>query len=262
MTHTPKTNYVSVTEMADELVSQEQIDRLCHRYYWAGSYCEGRDVVEAACGSGQGLGYLSGLARSLEAGDYSEDILDAVRRHYGSRVAVRQFDAQEMPFENASKDLIILFEAIYYLPQVERFVRECARVLRPGGKVLVATANKDLYDFNPSPFSHQYFGAPELERLFAASGFSVALYGYMPADTVSMRQRVLRPVKMMAAKLGLIPKTTAGKRLLKRFVFGKLVATPREIQGGMIQYQAPEMIPSERPDIRHKVIYCEATRPA
>ncbi|MCD6265910.1 MAG: BrnT family toxin [Deltaproteobacteria bacterium] len=28
---------------------------------------------------------------------------------------------------------------------------DCVRVLRPGGKVLIATANKDLYDFNPSP---------------------------------------------------------------------------------------------------------------
>ena len=219
-------------------------------------------MVEAACGSGQGLGYLAGLARTLEAGDYSQDILDVVREHYGSRVAVRQFDAQEMPFADASKDVIILFEAIYYLPEAERFVQECARVLRAGGKVLVATANKDLYDFNPSPFSHRYFGAPELEQLFAASGFPVMLYGYMPVDAVSIRQQLLRPAKMLAAKLGLIPKTTAGKRLLKRFVFGKLVPTPREIEGGMVQYEAPERIPGDRPDRRHKVIYCEATRPS
>jgi len=68
-------DYVSVTEIAGDEVTQEQVDRLCDRYYWAGQYCFGNDVVEAACGSGQGLGYLAGIARSFEAGDYSDEIL-------------------------------------------------------------------------------------------------------------------------------------------------------------------------------------------
>jgi len=61
-----------------------------------------------------------------------------------------------MPFEDKSKDVIILFEAIYHIPDADRFVKECVRVLWPGGKVLVGTANKDLYDFNPSPYSYKY----------------------------------------------------------------------------------------------------------
>lgn len=68
-------DYVFVTEIAGDEVTQEQVDRLYNRYYWAGQYCSGKDVVEVACGSGQGLGYLAGIARSLEAGDYSEKIL-------------------------------------------------------------------------------------------------------------------------------------------------------------------------------------------
>lgn len=112
-------DYVSVTEIAGDEVTQEQIDRLCNRYYWAGHYCAGKDVVEAACGSGQGLGYLSGIAGSFEAGDYSDEILFIARRHYGERIAIQQFDAQDMPFEDKSKDVIILFEAIYYIPDAE-----------------------------------------------------------------------------------------------------------------------------------------------
>jgi len=52
---------------------------------------------------------LSGIARSFEAGDYSDEILSIARRYYGDRIALRQFDAQEMPFEDKSKDVIILF---------------------------------------------------------------------------------------------------------------------------------------------------------
>ena len=40
-------DYVSVTEIAGDEVTQEQIDRLCNRYYWAGQCCSGKDVVEA-----------------------------------------------------------------------------------------------------------------------------------------------------------------------------------------------------------------------
>ena len=130
-------DYVSVTEIAGDEVSQEQVDRLCNRYYWAGQYCKDKDVLEVACGTGQGLGYLSGIAKSLEAGDYSQDILKIARQHYGDRIILQQFDALEMPFPDNSKDVIILFEAIYYLPDAERFIQECTRILRADGRVLI-----------------------------------------------------------------------------------------------------------------------------
>jgi ubiquinone/menaquinone biosynthesis C-methylase UbiE len=222
-------DYVAVTEIAGDEVTQEQIDRLCNRYYWAGEYCRDKDVVEAACGSGQGLGYLAGIARSIEAGDYSDEILSIARRHYGERIRLRQFDAQNMPFEDKSKDVIIIFEAIYYLPDATKFVQECARVLRPGGKVLIATANRDLFDFNPSPYTYKYYGTIELRELFERSGFNVKLYGYMDVRSVSMRQRILRPIKFLASKARIIPGSTQGKKWLKRVVFGGLVEMPVEI---------------------------------
>ena len=124
-------DYITVTEIAGDEVTQEQVIRLCNRYFWAGNYCAGKDVIEVACGSGQGLSYLSGISKSLEAGDYSGDILAIARKHYEDRIKLRQFDAQDMPFEDQSKDVIILFEAIYYIPDPEEFIKECLRVLRP-----------------------------------------------------------------------------------------------------------------------------------
>ena len=141
-------DYISVTEISWEQVSKEQIERLCHRYYWAGTWCAGKDVVEVACGTGQGLGYIKGLSKSLEAGDISKPILDIAKQHYKDKISLSKFSAQEMPFSDSSKNVILLFEAIYYLPDANQFLNECKRVLRPGGKMLIATANKDLYDFN------------------------------------------------------------------------------------------------------------------
>lgn len=255
----PEAKFISVTELSGDKVTQEQVTRMCERYYWAGRYCEGRDVLEVACGTGQGLGYIGGLAKSLAAGDYSEDILDIARAHYGNRIYFRQFDAQDLPFESRSIDRVILFEAIYYLPNAEKFVEECHRILRPGGKALIAAANKDLYDFNPSPFTHTYYSVAELNDLFGAHGFQCEFFGGTPVNAVSWRQRMLRPIKKLAVTLNLMPKTMVGKKLLKRLVFGSLVPMPKEITGETCEFAPPKPIVSNRPDTVHKVIYCAAT---
>lgn len=252
------TDFLSVTELSGDDVTQEQVERLCHRYYWAGEYCRDKDVLEAACGTGQGAGYLSDLAGSYRAGDYSEEILKIARSHYGERIAFKQFDAQEMPFIDSSLDVIILFEALYYIPSGERFVAECKRVLRLGGKVLIATANKDLFDFNPSPHSFVYYGVKELTQLFAENGFSTNFFGYVPVDSLSVKQKILRPIKKFVVNSGLMPKTMAGKKLLKRLVFGSLIPMPAEICADMVNYASPTGLVAGKPDQLHKVIYCVA----
>ena len=47
-------DYSTVTEVGGDDVSRAQVERLCHRYYWAGAYCLGKDVLEVACGTGAG----------------------------------------------------------------------------------------------------------------------------------------------------------------------------------------------------------------
>jgi ubiquinone/menaquinone biosynthesis C-methylase UbiE len=259
---TTAAEFSEVTELAGSRISAEQLTRMEHRYGWAAEQCAQQDVVEIACGSGQGLGMLERVSRSVEAGDYSEPILKMARDHYGDRIPLARIDAQALPYADASKDVVILFEAIYYVPDASRFARECHRVLRPGGRVLVATANKDLYDFNPSPLSTRYYGTVELAQLFRDAGFSAEMFGYMPIGEVSMRQRVLRPVKKIAVALGLMPKSLKGKRLLKRFVFGSLVPMPEELPSPAGPVEKPVPIPADVPDRLYKVLYCCATRAA
>ncbi len=252
-------DYVSVTEIAGDEVSKEQIERICNRYYWAGQYCYGKDIVEVACGSGQGLGYLNKIAKTFKAGDYSKKILRIAQQHYGDRIFLLQFDAQKMPFGDNSRDVIIMFEAIYYIPDAEKFIHECARILRPTGKVLIVSANKDLYDFNPSPHSYKYYGVADLNTLFSKFGFETIFFGDTPISAVSIRQKVLRPIKKIVVMSGLMPKTTSGKKFLKKIVFGALTKMPAEIYKNTANYTEPSKISSSEPDKIHKVIYCEAT---
>lgn len=253
-------SYSSVTELSGDEVTQEQIDRLYNRYCWAGAYCRDKDVLEVACGAGIGLGYLQKIAASLKAGDIDEEILAIPKSYYGKKIALKAFDALNIPFPDHCFDVILLFEAIYYLKNAARFIEECNRLLRKGGKVLIATANKDLYDFNPSPYSHQYYGVVELKALFDRFGYSTTFFGYLSVDQVTLIQKMTRPVKAAVVKLGLMPRSMKGKKLIKRLIFGKMIKMPYELEEGMCDYIEPDPVVSGQADTSHKVIYCVATK--
>jgi SAM-dependent methyltransferase len=253
-------DFMSVTERGGEAVSRAQLDRFHQRYIWAGRLGAGKDVLEMACGTGPGLGHLQAVSRRFAAGDIAPSVLEFARRHYGDRVDLYQFDATHAPFPDQSFDAVILFEAIYYMPDVDAVLREVKRLLRPGGFFLLATANKDLFDFNPSPFSKRYFNPPELRDLLARHGFNTAFFAGSPVGADSQRQKLIRSLKKVAVKLDLIPGSMNGKRLLKRLVFGRLVQMPVELKVDSASYQAPVPIPADRPDTRHQVLYCYATR--
>ncbi len=258
---TRQRSFATVTELSGEPATADQMRRLYNRYLFASSFCEGKDVLELACGSGQGLGFLARFARSIVGTDIDEEILAIARTTYEGRIPLKRMDAEEILFPDASLDVVILFEAIYYLPRPERFASEAWRVLRPGGAVLVCTANPDLPDFNPSPFRQRYFNPPELVELFETLGFQAECYGEDPVPIETFQDRAIRFLKMCAVRFHMIPRTMAGKKYLKRIVYGDLVPIPAEVHDGMAPVAAPLPIPSDRPDATHRVIHCVARKP-
>ena len=253
-----KDNYKSVTEISGDSVSLEQVERIQNRYCWAKKYCESKDVLEVACGSGQGLGLINSHANTLVAGDYSPEVLKTAIDYYKNRIPLEVFDAQKMPFDDNKFDVIIIFEAIYYLPNFVDFLTECKRVLNDKGKILISMPNVTLGDFNKSPHSYDYFNIDELKTTLGASNFDSEFFGYLNVEDISLKQKIFRPIKKMAVGFGLIPKTMAGKKILKRIVFGRLVKMPNEI---LIEdcksCKDVDLLTSGIST--HKVIYCAAT---
>jgi len=251
-------DYTTVTEMPGGRASSEQMTRMCTRYYFASKYCEGKDVLEVACGAGQGLGYLAKKARRVVGGDCTENMVKYAKEYYQERVEVQFLDAHELPFENNSFDVVILFEAIYYLTQPEKFLDECRRVLREDGVVLICLPNKDWSGFNPSPFSIGYFSAPELYSLLDQKNFNVELLGDCPVSTNSFKDRLVSIIRSIAVSLHLIPKTMKGKEFLKRIFFGKLQTMEGEIIDGVVEYCEPVLIPCDSPNFDYKVLFAIA----
>jgi SAM-dependent methyltransferase len=151
-------------------------------------------------------------------------------------------------------------EAIYYLPDRQAFARECHRVLRPQGLLLLCTANKDLPDFNPSPFSFSYPNPPDFADLLRPLGFQVECFADSPVDYGNRKQKFLSGIKKAMVHFDLMPKTMAGKKIFKRLVFGKLGPLPPELKEDLGSSPHPKPISCDRKNTTHKVLFALARK--
>lgn len=121
-----------------------------------GSTAQG-DVIDLCAGTlDLSVMLLAAGARSIQAVDFSEPMLHAGRPKLDADAPVTLVtaDARELPLADASCDGIIAGFGLRNVPEVHRAVAECARVLRPGGRLVV------LEFFQPeTPFSRLLQGS-------------------------------------------------------------------------------------------------------
>ncbi len=253
-------DFSTVTETPQNKGSQEQLSMLLTRYQWAASFGKGKKVLEVGCGAGQGLGLLAKSASLVIGGDIEPANLKFARRHYNGRDKIKLllFDGHKFPLKDKSIDVVILYEAIYYLSEPEKFIQEARRVLKENGTLMICTVNCSWADFNPSPFSAKYFSVPELYKLLKTCFPKIEIYGAFPAVVDSTKSRLVSFVKRMAVSMHLIPKTMKGKELLKRLFFGELIPIPAEVEENGYHFQKPVLIPYNSPNSTHKVLYAVA----
>lgn len=228
------TDFSTVTELPGVGAHRQQRVALHTRYSFARRYAANKDVLEVACGAGLGLGYLARTARRVVGGDIDESNLEIARETYSGRqdITVMKLDAQELPFDDNEFDVVLLYEAIYYLEQPERFFAEARRVLRPGGVVLLVSVNCEWSGFNPSPFSVRYLSASELAQAMRAAGFEPDIKFCFPDKPKGLAGRAISSVRRAAVSMHLIPRTMRGKELLKRVFYGRVDPLERELQDG------------------------------
>ena len=101
----------------------------------------GENILEASCGHGGGAVYL---ARTFQPQSYTGLDLNPAgirfcrQQHCVDGLDFVQGDAENLPFQNESYDVVLNVEASHCYPDLPRFLAEVARVLRPGGHFLYA----------------------------------------------------------------------------------------------------------------------------
>ena len=98
--------------------------------------------------------------------DLSLDMLllarDRLERAGLKNCSVRQGDLYDLPIGDDSFDVIILHQVLHFLDDGARAIKEAARVLRPGGRLLVVDFAPHEQEFLREQFAHRRLGfAPE-----------------------------------------------------------------------------------------------------
>jgi ubiquinone/menaquinone biosynthesis C-methylase UbiE len=99
--------------------------------------------LEIGCGTGYfTLNVLQdGIVREAVATDISAGMLDALQANaerIGIAVQTAACDAEELPFEDDSFDLVLGHAVLHHIPHLDRAFSEFRRVLRPGGEFIFA----------------------------------------------------------------------------------------------------------------------------
>lgn len=105
---------------------------------WLASRARG-DVLEVGIGTGRNLPYYPPEVR-LAGLDLSPEMVERTRRRareLGREIDLRVGDAQRLEFEDAAFDSVVFSLALCAIPDDRAAVREAARVLRPGGRLVL-----------------------------------------------------------------------------------------------------------------------------
>lgn len=148
--------YEESPPMGIPLSAEDEPNRYCIQLYHSTASqfdISGKKVLEVSCGHGGGASYL---VRTMHPASYTGLDLNGPgiemcrRRHQLPGLDFVCGDAQDMPLEDSSFDVVISVEAGHLYPRFRSFLGEVARVLRPGGHFLYADerARRDVPEWD------------------------------------------------------------------------------------------------------------------
>ena len=250
-------DFSTITELPFTKVTKDQLERAHQRYVFASVYVNNGNVLEIGCGGGQGLGILAESSKSVTGCDIDKSNINTCNSTYkdDDKIKIEKLNAEKLDYDDNSFELIVLFETIYYLNNVELFMENIFRMLKKDGYLIISTANKDWPEFNPSPYSTKYFSVPDLYKLTKSFGFDVIMYASFPDIKNSVKSKIIASIKRLAVTLNLMPKTMRGKVLYKRLFMGSLIEYPKMLTKNMFKYQAPSIISMDQKDDIHTAIF-------
>jgi ubiquinone/menaquinone biosynthesis C-methylase UbiE len=120
------------------------------------------NLLDLGTGTGRMLELFRGLYTRAVGLDASTDMLAVARanldRAHVSNAQVRLGDIQHLPFGRNAFDLVTIHQVLHYLDDPERATAEAARVLRPGGRLLVVDFAPHGLEFLRERHAHHRLG--------------------------------------------------------------------------------------------------------
>ena len=223
-------NFTTVTELPGGGATEEQLSMAITRYNLAATLGKDKYILEIASGSGIGFGIMANKAAKVVGCDIDPIQVKMGNDYYKGRFELLELSAVNLSYTDNSFDLVIILEAIYYIQNIEAFINEVKRILRPNGQLLISYPNKDWANFNPSPYTYRYFEIEEMHHFLQQHRFDSTSYLGFLYRTDTLKSNILDIIRSLAVKFNLIPKSFVLKDILKRIFLGQLKPIPYELK--------------------------------
>src|SRR5215469_432187 len=134
-------------------------------------------IADLGAGDGSFALLLSQSARNVIAVDSSEKMLEVGReqaqRHGVTNIDFRLGDMEDVPLADASVDLVFFSQSLHHALHPQRALAEAARILSPGGRVVVLDLAKHRFEEARELYADEWlgFGEAELEDMLTGAGF-------------------------------------------------------------------------------------------
>jgi len=201
---------MSVERHAVETTSRWWGEHL-HRYNEALQFIGPNDtVLDIACGTGFGTDIIAGKAKGrVIGGDIAPEAVEECRKYWNKpNLEFKVLDGTRLDFADGYFDKIVSFETIEHTGQYRQMVAEFARVLKPGGQLILSTPNRDVSSPDGiivNPYHVQEFTYEELKQILETSFPRVELSGQRNTryDTKSIRRQIGKAFEKLFLSFGI-----------------------------------------------------------
>ena len=169
-------------------------------------------IVDLGTGTGRMLELFAPRASRALGFDLSHDMIAYARaklEHAGlAHAQARHGDLYNVPLPDGAADAVILHQVLHFLDDPATAISEAARLLRPGGKLLVVDFAPHELEFLREQYAHRRLGfsADQLKHWFKEAGIAVKSQRELAPDA-DVGDHKLTVSLMLGAK----PGTTSGK---------------------------------------------------
>lgn len=120
------------------------------------------DVADLGCGDGTITVEIARFARSVVGIESSEKVLslakDLAKRKSLNHVTFKKEQIEDLSLATESFDFVLFSQSLHHLPQPELGLQQAARILRPGGRLIIMELASHEEDWVREKLGHQWLG--------------------------------------------------------------------------------------------------------
>jgi SAM-dependent methyltransferase len=166
-------------------------------YRWIAERCEGKKVIDMACGEGYGSAVLAERARTVVGVDANPDAHEHARLRYAAAgLSFEQALVEEFA-HGAPYDALVFLQTVEHIAEPAPLLTRFAALVAPGGVAYVSTPNRLTLappgaERSDNPWHVREYTAPEFRKLLEGAFGDVELLGVFHARKLRAHELALR----------------------------------------------------------------------